>query len=75
MDIATKLSWEIVGMNDHGGYSTQQYTAAEVAYGVALQVGDQPELFSAVMSSIIGQITDEEVQQAMRQYTARGLKK
>lgn len=50
-------------------------TALEVAYGVALQLGNQPELFSAFMSSIIGQVTDPETKRLLRLYTARGLKK
>jgi hypothetical protein len=74
MDIAQHLSWEIVAMNELDP-SQEQRTAVEVAYGVALQLGDQPELFSAFMSSIIGQVTDPETKRLLRLYTARGLRK
>jgi hypothetical protein len=74
LSIAQKLSWEIVAMNELEP-SKPQRTALEIAYGVALQVGDQPELFSAFMSSIIDQVTDAEMQHSLRAYTARGLKK
>ena len=75
MSIAQKLSWEIVAMNDRGAYEERERMALEVAYGVALQVGDQPDLFSAFMSSIIGQVSDKTLQNSLRVYTARALKK
>lgn len=74
MDIAQKLSWELVALNECVS-SQAQRTALEVAYGVALQIGNQPDLFGACMSSIIGQVTDPETQRMLRFYTARGLKK
>lgn len=74
MDIANKLSWEIVALNELAS-SQGQRTAVEVAYGVAIMIGDQPALFSAVMSSIIGQVTDSETKRLLRLYTARGLKR
>ncbi len=76
MDIAQRLSWEIVAMNDRGFHihKEREKLALEIAYGVALQVGDQPELFSAFLSSIIGQVTDGVTQRYLRIYAARGLK-
>ena len=74
MSIAERLSWETVALNDRGDATEKQRTALEVAYGVSLIIGNQPELFSAMMSSIIEQVTDPETQRNLRQYTARGLK-
>jgi hypothetical protein len=74
MSIAQKLSWEIVALNDRGDASQASRTALEVAYGVAL-AGDQPEMFSALMASIMSQVSDPELQRYLRAYTARGLKK
>jgi len=73
MSIAQKLSWELVAMNERGS-NERERTALEIAYGVALQVGDQPDLFSAFLSSIIGQVTDPQIQRHLRFWTARGLK-
>lgn len=75
MGIAEKLSWEAVALNDRGDGTPEQYTALEVTYGVALKLGDQPELFSAVMSSIIEQVTDPATKRSLRIAVARGLKK
>jgi hypothetical protein len=74
MDIAKKLSWEIVSLNDRGDGTPVQYLALEVAYGVALQVGDQPDAFSSIMSSVIEQVTDAETKRNLRISVARGLK-
>jgi hypothetical protein len=74
VSIAQKLAWEIQAQNDRGEATARQRMALEIAYGVALQVGDQPELFSALMSSIIGQVTDAEMHRLLRLYTVRGLK-
>ena len=74
MTIAQKLSWEIIAMNEREPGQMER-TAIEVAYGVALQVGNQPDLFSAIMASIIIQVSDETLQHCLRVSTARGLKK
>ena len=76
--LAEKLSWEIVALHDRGtddSAGARALLAAEIAYGVALQVGDQPELFSAFMSSIIGQVSDNDMQQELRRYEVKGLQK
>lgn len=70
--IAQRLAWETVALNELPS-SQAQRTALEVAYGVACIIGDQPELFSAMMSSIIQQITDETTKGFLRQYTGRGV--
>lgn len=72
MSIAQKLSWELVAMHERAP-SERERTALEIAYGVALQMGDQPDLFSAFMSSIIGQVSDPQMQRLLRLFTARGL--
>lgn len=73
MSIAEKLSWEIQAQNDHGEASARQRMALEICYGVSLKV-DEPELFSAIMSSVIEQVSDSEVQRLLRLYVRRGLK-
>ncbi len=70
--IAEKLAWETVALNELPS-SQAQRTALEVAYGVALIIGDQPELFSAIMSSIIEQVTSDLTKSFLRQYTGRGV--
>jgi hypothetical protein len=74
MSIAVKLSWELVALSDRGVGEGPERLTAEIAYGVARQI-DQPDLFSAVMSSIIMQVSDEHTKHLLRQWTARGLKK
>jgi hypothetical protein len=56
MGISEKLAWEIQAQNDRGEATARQRLALEIVYGVALQVDDQPELFSAIASSIIEQV-------------------
>lgn len=70
MDIANKLSWEIVALNDRGDYDEREMLAAEIAYGVALKV-DDPAQFQAVMASIIGQVTSTLLQDRLRKIVAR----
>lgn len=71
--IAQKLSWELVALNELPSTLAQR-TALEVAYGVALFTGDQPEVFSAAMSFIIEQVTDPEMKRQLRFFERRGLK-
>lgn len=52
MSIAEKLSWEFVALSDRGNAGEQERLSLEIASGVANLIGDQPELFSACMSSI-----------------------
>ena len=73
MSIAQRLSWETVALNERESCQAER-TALEVAYGVALIIGNQPEVFSAMMSSVIEQVTDETTKRFLRQYAARGLK-
>lgn len=73
--IAYKLSWELVALSDSGSTNAAARTALEIAYGVALTFGDQPDLFSACMSSIIEQVTDPELKRLFRNAVARGLRK
>lgn len=73
--IAEKLGWEIASLNDRGNGAPEQYLALEVAYGVALQMGDRPEIFSAVMSSVIEQVTDPEMKRRLRISLTQGLRK
>lgn len=73
MSIAETLSWEIVAQNDRGEATARQRIALEVAYGVSIKVAD-PELFKAIMESVIEQVSDKELQRLMRLYTTRGLK-
>lgn len=74
MNIAQKLSWEIVAQNDRGEASARQRMAMEICYGVALAQGEDAS-FSSTMESIAQQVTDAETQRLLRLYTARGLKK
>jgi hypothetical protein len=68
---AARCSVEVsAGGND----ASPHRMALEIASGVALQLGgDQPELFSAFLSSIIGQVTDPHMQRLLRSCEARGL--
>lgn len=75
MSIAEKLSWEFIALSDRGNASDQERMALEIASGVANQIGDQPDLFSAFMSSIIEQVSDEDMKRLLRNVTARGLRK
>ncbi len=74
MSIAQKLAWEIQAQNDRGEATARQRLALEIVYGVALTLDDQPELFSAVIASIIEQVSDPEMQRLLRLYMRRGLK-
>ena len=75
MSIAEKLSWEFVALSDRGNASDEECLALEIASGVANQIGNQPDLFSAVMSSIIEQVSNQDVKRLLRNVTARGLRK
>lgn len=75
MTIAHNLSWELVALSDSGSTNEAQRTALEVAYGVSLTFGDQPDLFSACMSGIVEQVTDQELKRHLRQAVAHGLRK
>lgn len=75
MSIAEKLSWEFVALSDRGNASDEERLALEIASGVANQIGNQPDLFSAVMSSIIEQVSNQDVKRLLRNVTARGLRK
>lgn len=70
MDIANKLSWEIVALNDRGDYDEREMLAHEIAYGVALKV-DDPAQFQVIMASIIGQVTSTDLQASLRKIVAR----
>ena len=74
MSIAQKLAWEIQAQNDRGDASLKARMALEIAYGVSLFTGDQPEVFSAAMSFIIEQVTDSEMKRQLRFFERRGLK-
>lgn len=69
MDIATKLSWEIVALNDRGAEGNE-LLAVKIAYGVALKI-DDPAQFQAIMASIIGQVTSTDLQASLRKIVAR----
>lgn len=71
--IAVKLSWEIVALNDRGDGSEKQYTALEIAYGVAL-AHDEKGVFLATMRQIYEQVSDKELAGMLRQAAARGAK-
>lgn len=73
--IAHNLSWELVALSDSGSTNEAARTALEVAYGVSLILNDQPDLFSACMSSIIEQVTDQELKSHLRKAVAHGLRK
>lgn len=70
MDIATKLSWEIVALNDRENTDEREMLAAEIAYGVALKVSDF-EQFQTIMASIIGQVTSTVLQASLQKIVAR----
>ena len=74
MTISQKLAWEIQAQNDRGDVSATARLALEVAYGVSLFTGDQPELFSAAMSFIIEQVSNAEMKRLLRFNERRGLK-
>ena len=75
MSIAEKLSWEFVALSDRGSANEDERLALEIASGVANLIGDQPDLFSAIMSSIVEQVSDQDMKRLLRNVTARGLRK
>lgn len=57
MDIAQKLSWEFVALNDRGISDERDRLALEIAYGIALKISE-PAQFRTVMASVTCSVTD-----------------